>query len=63
MSNQLVWKGVYRDGSINAKVYSKKGLAKNAIPKTLQSVDGVVVIEYELVPTGRKFNKEGNLIE
>ena len=48
------------------KIYSKKGLAVNNCPKGWDYKDGIHighVIEYELVPTGRKFNMKGELIE
>lgn len=74
MSNQLVYKGHSTHFNKNSlrvweqvtKIYSKKGLAVNNSPSNYENdnykVEGEV-IEYELVPTGRKFNMEGKLIE
>lgn len=66
MSNQLVYKGVYHYGKDDfpqtTKIYTKKGLAVNNTPSGNGSIKNHI-IEYELVPTGRKFDKEGNLIE
>ena len=67
MSNQLVYKGHYFYGHDPvhegiSKIYTKKGLALNYCPSGWGSRDNHVV-EYELVPTGRKFNMKGELIE
>jgi len=67
MSNQLVYKGHYFYGHNPvhegvSKIYTKLGLALNHTPSGWNSKDNHVV-EYELVPTGRKFNMKGELIE
>lgn len=74
MSNQLVYVGhiEYLDKSdLNhwsetTKIYKKKHLAVNNTPFEAKWGDFSrysEVREYELVPTGRKFNKQGKLIE
>lgn len=67
MSNQLVYKGHYFFGEptteATTKIYSKKGLAINNCPSGWASLRDRHVVEYELVPTGRKFNMKGELIE
>lgn len=75
MNNQLVYKGHH--STLNkrsnkvweyvTKIYSKKGLAVNNTPSSGENENykvEAVIIEYELVPTGRKFNSEsGELID
>lgn len=50
-----------RNYSTGTKLYERKTNACNRVP-TYSNGEGFVV-EYELVPTGRKFNKKGELIE
>jgi len=79
MSNQLVYRGcvTYTPKDPHewavacwsewTKIYTKKGLAVNNTPCRHWNDDlhtDSEIIEYELVPTGRKFNSEnGELIE
>ncbi len=67
MSNPLVYRGHYFYGHNPvhegvSKIYTKLGLAVNHTPNGWNPKDNHVV-EYELVPTGRKFNMKGELIE
>lgn len=67
----MVYKGHYFYGQYPVhegvtNIYSKKGLAVNNCPKGWDYKDGIHishVVEYEIVPTGRKFNMKGELIE
>jgi hypothetical protein len=74
MSNQLVYKGHSIHLNKNSlrvweevtKIYSKKGLAVNNSPSKYENDNYKVeceIVEYELVPTGRKFNDKGVLID
>lgn len=55
---QVVEDGKVTDG--NKKLYSRKGNAVKAAMPPKWGAHRYVAVEYELVPTGRIFDKDGN---
>lgn len=64
MTNKIVWivedkAGVLISSYSGTKVYTRKYNACNQVSEYHETL----AIEYELVPTGRKYNKKGELVE